>query len=91
MDLVNYSLELLHEIEDSILHDKAVSTHGLVRWNSRPSRDWARELNLCEFFEKPFLWSISQRSDRKSPKLGNSSMANGPRSKEIRALPYTPN
>ena len=46
-----FFLRLLHEIESSILHDKEVSTQGLVRWNARPS-EIGRRLNLREFFEK---------------------------------------
>ena len=46
-----FFLKFLHEIEDSILHDKEVSTQGLVRWNARPS-EIGRRINLREFFEK---------------------------------------
>jgi hypothetical protein len=45
-----FFLKMLHEIEDSILHDAEVSTQGLVAWMGRPS-EIGRRLDIREFFE----------------------------------------
>lgn len=44
-----FFLKMLHEIEDSILHNTEVSTQGLVVWNGRPS-EIGRQLDLDKFF-----------------------------------------
>ena len=40
---------MMHEIEDSVLHDLKVSTSGLVEWIDRPSRV-GQNLDLFDFF-----------------------------------------
>ena len=80
-----FFLKLLHELEDSILQDKEISTQGLVRWNARPS-EIGRWLNLREFFEKnPYGTLASERPQI----IQNGVLLKGrwPRSKEIKLYP----
>lgn len=78
-------LRILHEIEDSILHDKAVSTHGLVRWNSRPSRI-GQELDLCEFFGS-HSYGVLANERPKITKVGQFLNGQWPRSRETELYP----
>ena len=78
-------LRILHEIEDSILYDKAVSTQGLVRWNSRPSQI-GRELDLREFFGSHSYGILAGERPRIA-KVGQFLKGQWPRSKETELYP----
>lgn len=62
-------LKMLHEIEDSILHDRQTSTQGLVVWEDVPS-EVGEQVDIQEFFRESAYGSlagerpeISARSD----------------------------
>ena len=80
-----FFLKLLHEIEDSILHDREISTHGLVRWNTRPS-EVGRWLNLREFFSGN---SYGTLANERPQIIQDGSLLKGrwARSKEIKLYP----
>lgn len=80
-----FFLKLLHELEDSILHNKEISTQGLVRWNARPS-EIGRWLNLREFFEKNSYGTLAKERPQV---IQNGVFLKGrwPRSKEIKLYP----
>ena len=76
-----FFLKLLHEIEDSILHDKEISTQGLVKWSARPSQI-GQELDLREFFMSHFYGELASERP-KITKVGPFLKGQWPRSKEI--------
>lgn len=78
-------LKILHEIEDSILHDKVVSTQGLVKWRSRPSQI-GREIDLFEFFRN-HLYGMLAGERPKIMKVGQFLKGQWPRSKETELYP----
>ena len=78
-------LRILHEIEDSILYDKAVSTQGLVRWISRPSQI-GQEIDLYEFFGSHSYGELASERP-KITKTGQFLKGQWPRSKETELHP----
>ncbi len=80
-----FFLRILHEIEDSILHDVDASTQGLVRWNARPS-EFGTQLDLRDFFEcHPYGALANER-----PQITRRGMflkGQWPRSKEMKLSP----
>ena len=80
-----FFLRMLHEIEDSILHDIDVSTQGLVRWNARPS-EFGRQLDLCEFFHRHPYGALANERPQVA-KTGIFLKGQWPRSKELKLYP----
>lgn len=80
-----FFLKLLHELEDSILHNREISTQGLVKWNARPS-EIGRWLDLREFFEKNSYGTLAKERPQI---IQNGVFLKGrwPRSKEIKLYP----
>ena len=74
-------LKILHEIEDSILHDRAVSTQGLIKWVSRPSQI-GEEIDLYDFF-KMHSYGVLAGERPRVTKVGKFLKGQWPRSKEI--------
>ena len=78
-------LRILHEIEDSILHDTEVSTQGLVRWNARPS-EIGKQLDLHEFFNC-HSYGLLANERPQITKAGILLKGQWPRSKEVKLYP----
>lgn len=78
-------LRILHEIENSILHDAEVSTQGLVRWNARPS-EIGRQLDLHEFFDC-HSYGVLANERPQITKTGIYLKGQWPRSKEVKLYP----
>ena len=51
-------LKMMHEIEDSCLHDSAISSQGLIRWNDIPSKI-GDEIDLLNFFQSSLYGKIN--------------------------------
>jgi hypothetical protein len=56
-------LFILSEIEDSVLRDKPASSHGLVRWNGKPS-EIGEEVSVIDFFQNSPYGQIGDERPR---------------------------
>ena len=50
-------LKILHEMEESIYHDKELSTQGLIHWNGKPS-EIGVQIDIRKFFQSHLYGSI---------------------------------
>ena len=76
-------LKMMHEIEDSVLHDERVSSSGLVEWIARPSGT-GEDLDLAEFFNTSPFGVINGLRPRQLAAREGSLVGQWPRSKETR-------
>lgn len=76
-------LKMMHEIEDSVLRDVAVSSQGLAQWAAKPS-EIGTEIDLLDFFKNNPFGRINGERPSKLLKDGDGLLGQWPRSSETR-------
>lgn len=78
-------LKMMHEIEDTVLRDVALSSQGLVRWTAKPT-EVGSELDLLTFFTNNPFGRINGERPAKLVVEGDGLLGQWRRSSEINLL-----